>query len=236
MYELLGVLIAVLFTILKGREHFLGFLPDAIKFGANNKVVTTDPKASGGVEVYSTTPDTCPPDKSDLDAGLCYVPCRAGYKGVGPVCWAESENIGVGKPIGLEPCPDGWSNDGLICREPIRCASGWAFFTEGCSGGRLRGRLDGGGICDYPQDRTKLPGWLYRDATADEKKADPKVKQIATHPDRVDGLCYKKCPADKPVRIPGMPYLCYKGGPLSYGRGVGSVPALITFANRSFSI
>jgi hypothetical protein len=32
------------------------------------------------------------------------------------------------------------------------------------------------------------------------------------------------------VRIPGMPYLCYKGGPLSYGRGVGDVPSLLRVA------
>lgn len=236
MYEGLVLLIILLLTLVKGREHFMGIFPDAVKFGANGKIFTTDPKASGGAEVYSTTPDTCPPDKSDLDAGLCYTPCRAGFNGVGPVCWAESVNIGVGKPIGLEPCPDGWHNDGLICREPIRCASGWKFFTEGCSGGRLRGRLNNGGICDWPQDRTKLPSWLYRNATADEKKENASLKHVATHPDRVDGLCYAKCPADKPARIAGMPYLCYKGGPLSYGRGAGTVPPLITFANRNFSI
>ena len=48
----------------------------------------------------------------------------------------------AGVPFTLDDCPDGWSNDGLICREPISCASGWDFFKEGCSGGRLVGRLN----------------------------------------------------------------------------------------------
>jgi hypothetical protein len=51
-------------------------------------------------------------------------------------------DVGVGVPFVLDDCPAGWSNDGLICREPISCASGLDFFTKGCSGGALRGRLD----------------------------------------------------------------------------------------------
>lgn len=213
MWALLVVLIALLFAFNKAREHF------GLVLGKGDYGFTTDTDTNDGVEIFSTTPHTCPPDKPELDAGLCYERCRDGYNGVGPVCWAKTENIGVGKPIGLEPCPAGWVNDGLICREPIRCASGWAFFTEGCSGGRLKGRLDGGGICDWPQDRGNLPGWLV-------DKSDPKNYK-ATHPDRVDGLCYRQCPKEYPKHLPGMPYLCYKGGPLSYGRGVGRVPSLV---------
>ena len=211
MYELLLALIVLMFALVKGREHF------GIVLFTKNDWVTTDTDTTDGYEIFSTTPNTCPPDRSDLDAGLCYVPCRTGYHGVGPVCWADSVSVGVGKPVGLEPCPAGWSNDGLICREPIRCASGWKFFTEGCSGGRLRGRLNGGGICDWPSDRGNLPNWLV-----DKSKKD----WVATHPDKVAGLCYKKCPKEYPERIAGMPYLCYKGGPLSYGRGAGKIPSL----------
>ena len=46
------------------------------------------------------------------------------------------------------------------------------------------------------------------------------------HTERIDGLCYKKCPSDYPYHVPGMPYLCYKGGELSYDRGAGSPPPL----------
>lgn len=51
-------------------------------------------------------------------------------------------DIGVGVPFVLDDCPEGWSNDGLICREPISCASGLDFFTQGCHGGALVGRLN----------------------------------------------------------------------------------------------
>ena len=38
-----------------------------------------------------------------MDAGLCYTPCPAGFNGVGPVCW--------------KPCPAGYKNDGATCRK-----------------------------------------------------------------------------------------------------------------------
>ena len=162
-----------------------------------------------GGEVYSLTPHTCPPHKPDLDAGLCYVKCRDGFRGVGPVCWAITQGIGVGTPVGLEPCPDGWANDGLTCRAPISCKSVSDCFSGrgcGCSGGNIKGRLDNGGVCPGPG--------------GDEYKS------------KVDGLCYKQCPKEYPVHLPGMPYLCYKGGELSYGRGVGQVPSILRVAKK----
>jgi hypothetical protein len=182
-----------------------------------------------GDRIFGTTPNTCVKGH-ELQDGLCYEKCRKGYHGVGPVCWADTHDRGVGKPVGLEPCPPGWSNDGLICREPItpnKCKFR-GLFNEcwpGLDGGRLKGRLDGGGICDWPPARGILPDWLV-------DKSDRK-NYIATHPERVDGLCYARCPNDKPNSVPGMPYLCYKGGPLSYGRGVGLIPPIIRFGNGS---
>ena len=221
MWELWPVILVggiLVYSLLRYRETFV------IKYGNpydDEDLVSIDAEAKG-TRLFSTSPDSCPLNKSDLDAGLCYEPCDSGYNGVGPVCWAETVNIGAGKPVGLEPCPAGWVNDGLTCRQPITCAKGWKFFTEGCSGGRIRGRLDGGGICDWPSDRGNLPNWLV-------DKSDPK-KYIATHPDKIAGLCYKKCPADKPNHVPGMPYLCFKGERgLSYGRGAGEVPPLFRF-------
>jgi hypothetical protein len=215
MYELLLVLIVVMFLLVKTREHF------GLVVWTKNDWFTTDTDTTEGYEIFSTFPNSCPPDKSDKDGGLCYRPCRAGFHGVGPVCWADSESVGVGRPIGLEPCPAGWKNDGLICREPIYNDCSWKGLFGECwgrlRGGRLKGRLDGGGICDWPADRGNLPNWLV-----DKSKKE----WVATHPDKVAGLCYKKCPNHLPVRIPGMPYLCYKGGPLSYGRGVGIIPSM----------
>jgi hypothetical protein len=196
MYGLLLVLIVVLFFVLKTREHFA--------LGTTTSGITTE-DTPDGAQLFSTFPNTCPPGK-EKDAGLCYVKCRPGYHGVGPVCWADSTNIGVGTPVGLEPCPSGWSNDGLICRESIYNDCSWKGLFGECwgrlRGGNLRGRLNNGGICPGPGGGTE-------------------------NVDRIDGLCYKKCPKELPYHIPGMPYLCYKGGELSYGRGVGAIPSLL---------
>jgi len=165
-----------------------------------------------GHPVASLTPFTCPKDKSDLDTGLCYTPCRKGYHGVGPVCWVDSTNIGVGTPVGLEDCPAGWTNDGLTCRQPISCGGdSWKPLWEPghweCKGGNVIGRLDHGGVCPGPGP--------------------------SDHTDKVDGLCYAKCPKDMPNHMPGMPYLCYPGGDLSYGRGAGVIPHFLQFLGGS---
>jgi hypothetical protein len=197
MYALLFVLIIVLFLFLKTREHF------ALGVKADGWPTLSD--HPDGVQLFSTFPDTCPPGQ-EKDAGLCYVKCRSGYHGVGPVCWADSVNIGIGTPVGLEPCPDGWKNDGLICREPIYNDCSWKGLFGECwgrlRGGTLRGRLNNGGVCPGPGGGTD-------------------------HTEKISGLCYKKCPKDLPEHIPGMPYLCYIGGSLSYGRGVGKVPSIL---------
>jgi hypothetical protein len=203
MYELLLVAIVILlFFFYFPREHF-GF---------------------GSQEILNIGPflneDTCKPNE-ELQAGLCYTKCRAGYHGVGPVCWADSENVGIGTVIGLEDCPNGWFTEGLICREPItgggcntHCDGNWnssdgGFCHTHCDpivGGRLKGRLDNGGVCPGPQG--------------------------GDYTERVDGMCYRKCPKKLPKHIPGMPYLCYIGGDLSYGRGVGKIPAMIRIAGK----
>jgi hypothetical protein len=226
MWALLLVLGLVYYLAATAREHM------ALNVGGPD-YYNTEP-GGPGYEVGALFPDTCrarDDGRTDLDAALCYKPCEAGYNGVGPVCWAITQNIGVGKPVGLEPCPAGWYNDGLICREPLKWNSckwrGW--FKEcwgGLEGGRLQGRLNGGGICDCPSDRGNLPNWLV-------DKSDSKNYK-ATHPDKIDGMCYKKCPAHLPTHVPGMPYLCYKKPPLSYGRGVGIPPAPISLFGYTF--
>lgn len=228
MYALLIALIGVLFLVVKAKETFILKIGDPRK---DQDIVALE-RQKPGYRIFATTPDTCPPGY-EYDAGLCYPPCEPGFNGVGPVCWAQTQSVGVGVPVGLEPCPAGWSNDGLTCREPLgwnsRCKR-WSLFGAewwtGCAtGGRVRGRLNNGGICDWPSDRGNLPGHLV-------DKSDSKNYK-ATHPDKVDGLCYKKCPEDKPNRVPGMPYLCMKGNRLSYGRGVGKVPPLVGFGDDS---
>lgn len=52
------------------------------------------------------------------------------------------------------------------------------------------------------------------------------------HTEKIDGMCYTKCPADKPEHVAGMPYLCYKGGDLSYSRGVGRIPCTFRLLDK----
>jgi hypothetical protein len=201
MYALLLVLIVLLFLLLKARETF------ALHVGGNDWY-NFDVDGQG-TEILQTTPNSCPPDRPELDGGLCYPRCREGYHGVGPVCWVNSYNRGAGTVIGLEPCPDGWSNDGLICREPIGCHSIGDCFMHGqcgCWGGRLKGRLDGGGVCPGPQGNE--------------------------YTEKQWGMCYKKCPKDYPVTNAGVPYLCLAASELSYGRGVGKVPPIVRVGGK----
>jgi hypothetical protein len=177
-----------------------------------------------GTAIASATPNTCPKDRPEYDAGLCYPKCRDGYKGIGPVCWVESFNRGVGTPVLPEDCPEGYKEDSLLtCSKPLKCDTycdgNWSWSDGGfchtkCEGG-LWGRLNNGGRC-----------FKESDIPEDANPAD-------YHTDKKDGLCYKPCPEDKTSTIAGMPYLCYIGGDLSYGRGVGRVPALFQFLSKT---
>jgi len=198
MYELLLLAAVILFFALKYRETFV------VKYGNpfNDEDLLSFDSEKKGKRLFGITPDTCPANKPELDAGLCYEQCEDGYHGVGPVCWADTTNIGIGKVMQLLSCPDsgyaGWTDTGLLCNEPIRCGEGWEFFTKGCWGGNVRTKKL---TCDrYPE-----------------------------HKDEVDALCYKRCPPGM-RHVPGMPYLCFKGTRgLSYGRGVGDVPPIFAF-------
>jgi hypothetical protein len=238
MYELLLALGVVLFALVKARERF------GLVVGTDvDGYVTTNTKTDKGTEIFSTYPNTCPPDKTDLDAGLCYPKCKPGFHGVGPVCWADTKDIGVGIPVGLNPCPEGWSNDGLICREPITndCSWKWLGICWGkLRGGRLRGRLNP--YCPKP---FRKAGDGYDTEAKDcrwepqkpNSKPYPKTLGVCAgegalsndHPNYIAGLCYRKCPPELPENVPGMPYLCYKGQGLSYERGVGVVPSVVRF-------
>jgi hypothetical protein len=54
-------------------------------------------------------------DGLENDASLCYIPCKAGYKGIGPVCWASitvSYGRGVGVPL---QCADDEQEQAALC-------------------------------------------------------------------------------------------------------------------------
>jgi len=49
-----------------------------------------------------TVPKTCPSDRPVFQAGLCYINCPPGYKGVGPVCWKRCKyNNIIAKAAGV---------------------------------------------------------------------------------------------------------------------------------------
>ena len=204
MYEFLLVLAVLVFFALKYRETFV------VKYGnpINDEDLLSFEPGAKGKRLFAITPDTCPADKPELDAGLCYEQCEQGYHGVGPVCWANTENIGIGKVLIPSSCAasgyPGRADDGLLCRAPITWNSCKfrGLFNE-CWGGAEGGQIDPKKLtCDaYPE-----------------------------HKDSIDGLCYRRCPKELPKHVPGMPYLCFKGTRgLSYGRGVGIPPPLWAF-------
>ena len=139
-----------------------------------------------GIPIFRSYPNTCPPTHPELHGLLCYKPCPSGRHRVSDVCWADSVSIGIGTPVGLEPCPDGWNTFLVFCHKPIKCFSIEDCFNRGrcgCSGGDLKGRLDNGGVCPGPQDAGGLPGfddWYTRWKAAADKS--PRTKKKCSEP------------------------------------------------------
>ena len=95
--------------------------------------------------------------------------------------------VGVGKVCG----GDFYHDDGCCCRSDIVCSGdpGKAVWESGhwaCRGGDSIGKLNA-------------------DGAGGERLPCP-----SSHPDRIDGLCYRSCPSSHPLHIKGMPYLCAK--------------------------
>lgn len=253
---LLGIILALLFA-LKSRETFI------IKYGnpfKDQDLLSFEPDAKG-TRLFATSPDTCPLDRPEYDAGLCYPECEDGYNGIGPVCWAYTKDIGPGILADFRTCQgsyadggmelhDGYVDIGLLCFYPGR----WDAECEGGDDGK-----DAFGNCfawnvrlkiDPPDIKPKglrCPGRTFQLTSLFDLLGDGLGKiseslggdasigeglktNINNFTDLVDGLCYRKCPANEPHHISGMPYLCTKGDRgLSYGRGVGTIPPLIAF-------
>lgn len=217
LYAILIAIIIVLFLLKRYRERFVA----SYIWQEDQKELSFEPGPDStglGNRIFGTSPHTC--KKGDeLQDGLCYPKCRSGYHGVGPVCWADTVNIGVGKVMLLDSCDDsghgGYTDSGLLCYNPIKCDplkwdSCRSKIFGSCVGGLIGGRCRGGEL--KPK---KLSCKRYGDK----------------FPNEIASLCYAKCPEDKPKHVSGMPYLCYKGGPLSYGRGAGTIPPIIKFGN-----
>ena len=59
-------------------------------------------------------PKDCGSEK-EYDAGLCYKPCRSGYKGVGPVCWDFPKSYGRGVGTIPKSCQNSKQYDAGLC-------------------------------------------------------------------------------------------------------------------------
>ena len=59
-------------------------------------------------------PKECPEGKSK-QSGLCYKPCKKGWKGVGPVCWAGWKGKGRGAGTIPNQCGPGRENKAGLC-------------------------------------------------------------------------------------------------------------------------
>lgn len=206
-----------------------------------------------GYEILSAAPDTCTGDRPSLEAGMCYRNCRDGFHGSMSMCIADSVNRGAGVIPGLAHkdaapnswCPGGWHDDGALCRAPMETdwcgrrdllGTCWPVTT----GGQVEAKQ---ATCPPPSDfggdyLTEYWKWRESNSKGDPKPGETLVEANAAHDktcadiamvndkhwDNKDGLCYKGCPADYPNPVPGMPYLCFKGGELSYDRGIGHAP------------
>lgn len=122
-----------------------GFIDD----GATCRLDNIQAKPSYGRGV-GTVPTVCGGGR-ELDAGLCYPRCDAGYSGVGPVCW--------------QGCPSGYRDDGAFCAKPAPYGRGagypWEFgdpaFNLDRARDRCRAANPGGceqhGLIWYPKCR-----------------------------------------------------------------------------------
>jgi hypothetical protein len=139
----------------------------------------------GALAPFMCSINACEPDEEE-QAGLCYPKCDGGYSGVGPVCWTNNISVGVGV---LKGCPAGdWQDQGLICAAKSGqicgddCSKGW----DSC---RRRGALNEcwGGCREGCSN-------VYLGELVGKFNNDSRLKCPGSHPEEVDGLCYKPCP------------------------------------------
>jgi len=150
-------------------------------------------------------------DNEEMNAGLCYAKCQAGYKGVGPACWQE-------------PCPAGFRDDGTFCAKPQSYDTGagypWKFGDKAFdfdTGPRSRCEADNGkdncyrsGDIWYPKCRTNFhkvgdlvcspdcPSGMPDIGVSCTKKSYGRSAGVPIHAcaddmDKDGALCYPKC-------------------------------------------
>lgn len=244
MWDLLWIVLAavglLLYTLLRVREHLVIKVGNPFK---DEELISFDRHAKG-IRLIGFYPDTCPAHKPEFQNGLCYARCAPGYYGEGPVCWARTKNIGPGMFARLKPCEDsgykkkdGWIDMGLFCFKPPSCNTGSGYdavkvWNWKCTGGDTAFKQ---AECppgkEQAREYKKVAALAASGVTGTQQRI---LTQKAVEPnpniysDAVGGMCYKPCPKDMPNHILSAPYLCFKdsvGRGLSYGRGVGDIPA-----------
>lgn len=151
MWELLLIAILLAFLALKYRERF------TMKYGNpfDGEDIVSFERDAKGTRLFSITPDTCPLNKSDLDAGLCYEACEEGYHGVGPVCWADSEDVGIGTIPALE-----WYSEEVTSWGSVGCTGDRPFRFSGYDDCYTFTIWKARQVCD--KDREIVDGLCYR--------------------------------------------------------------------------
>lgn len=242
MWDLLWITLAAvglfLYGLLRARERFVIKVGNPFK----DQELISFGRHAKGTRVIGFYPDTCPAHKPELHQGLCYKPCPEGYYGIGPVCWAETKNIGAGMFAKLKSCKDsgypakdGWVDMGLSCFRPPRidtAGKGLRFwdwdYDFGDSAFKMAECPPG---AQQAKELKRIADMVRAEADGTQRRNVPITSQPDpdAYSDAVGGMCYKRCPRDKPNHVSGAPYLCYKnsvGRGLSYERGVGDIPPL----------
>jgi hypothetical protein len=135
---------------------------------------------------------TCPDDASEQDGLLCYLPCRHGYNGVGPVCWEKCENLTSFGFICLDirlsersSCP--WYDKcGLIQRSCVSCSMNYTKL--GCLCGKFSLRRNYGRGVGSPLTCSKH---YEQDGALCYEKCDEKYNGIGP-------VCWQYCPSTHP--------------------------------------
>jgi len=88
----------------------------------------------------------------EKDGALCYPKCKAGFNGVGPVCWGT--------------CPDGYKNDGATCRKDVVIRAKKSYSR---GAGKLLRRDYEGIFFRYMRDHHNMYFFRGKELTEDEK-------------------------------------------------------------------
>ena len=161
--------------------------------------------ADTAVRGAGVIPSKCPGEEKD--GALCYPLCKAGYEGVGPVCW--------------ESCPPDAHDDGALCRRDAKIIAAnnsscpWydkcgLTFAKGCSKCPV-GYINDGCTC-----RMNVQIWAKKSYG---RGAGTPMHCPASRPDNDAGLCYEACGADQTGVGPVCWYDCPATHPVACGAG-----------------